>query len=182
MTTNKWLIGVVVLLVVMNISAIVTMLYHKKQEIKAEEVTLQEITAGAGPSIKYSGRWFKDELGLTREQMREFSGFNPSFRQKTGYINRQLTEKRKLMLDEMAAENSDTIKLNILADSIGKLHSELKKATYSYYLEFKRICTPEQHDKLMLIFNEMFGGNVPMGGRGMGMPGGRGRGIRWKNN
>lgn len=166
----------------MNISTIVTMLFHKKQETKAEEITLQEITTGSGSSMKYSGRWFRDELGLTREQMKEFSGFNPSFRQKAGYINRQLTETRKLMLDEMAAENSDTMKLNILADSIGMLHSELKKATYSYYLEFKRICTPEQNEKLMRVFDEMFEGNVPSGGRGRGMQGGRGRGMHWRNN
>jgi hypothetical protein len=71
----------------------------------------------------------------------------------------------------------------MLSDSIGMLHSELKKITYSYYLEFKRISTPEQKEKLNEIFSRMFEGEIPAG-QGKGMQG-RGFGKRhgqYKNN
>lgn len=177
----KTFIWIITLLLIINISAIVTMLYHKKQEKQSEGVSNSYVEAmQSQPSMQYSGRWFRDELQLTREQMAEFSQFNPVFRQKVRSINFDLADKRQQMLDELAAEKSDTTLLNGLSDSIGALHSELKKATYAYYLEFKRICTPDQQEKLHDIFNNMFEGEMPAGGR-RGMQGGRRFGMRWKN-
>lgn len=179
---TKSLIWIIILLLIMNVSAIVTMLYHRTQEKKAEYVSgsYAEATQSA-PSMQYSGRWFRDELQLTGEQMKEFTQFNPAFRQKVRSINIELAQKKQQMLDELAAEKNDTALLNSLSDSIGALHSELKKATYAYYLEFKRICTPGQQEKLHAIFNRMFEGEMP-GGPGKGMQGGRGPGMRWRNN
>lgn len=175
---KKWLIWIVILLLVINLAAIVTMLINRQKNV-AEETPIQATESAS--SMKYSGRWFRDELGLTREQMRAFSGFNPVFRQKIRHINIELVEKRRQMLEEMADKNSDTTRLNQLSDSIGMLHSDLKKATYSYYLEFKQICTKEQQDKLKQIFSMMFEGELPAGpGRGMQ---GRGRsGMRQGQN
>jgi Spy/CpxP family protein refolding chaperone len=163
---KKWYIWVALILIVINLSALITMMINSKHD-KAYEMQ-SGVSSEESASVKYSGRWFRDELGLTREQMREFQHFNPSFRQKVRNINSELEEKRKHMLDEMDAENSDTARLNILSDSIGMLHSELKKKTYSYYLEFKRISTPEQKEKLKDIFSRIFEGEIPAGpGRGM---------------
>jgi Spy/CpxP family protein refolding chaperone len=179
----KILTWIIILLLIMNVSAIVTMLYHKSQEEKAEIVSGNPVAAiQSGPTMKYSGRRFRDELGLTSDQMREFSRFNPIFRQKLRDLNIRLLRKRQEMIDELAVDKSDTTMLNSLSYSIGELHSELKKATYAYYLEFKRICTPEQKEKLNSIFNNMFEGETPVVGPGRGMQG-RGRlGMRNRNN
>lgn len=164
---KKWLIWIVILLLVINLTAIITILFNRKQDV-AEEMPIQGDQPESASSMKYSGRWFRDELGLTGDQMREFSGFNPAFRQKVRHINIELIEKRRQMLEEMAAENSDTARLDQLSDSIGMLHSDLKEATYFYYLEFKRISTAEQQEKLKQIFSIMFEGELPAGpGRGM---------------
>jgi hypothetical protein len=174
---KKWLTWIAILLLVINITAIITLLYTRKQEKEAGEKTFAADSSVSVPSMEYSGRWFRDELGLTREQMREFSQFNPTFRQEVRKINIELFAKRGLMLDEMTAENSDTSRLNMLSDSIGMLHSELKKATYSYFLEFKRICTADQEEKLIQIFRRMFEGEIPAG-PGRGMQGGGRSGMR----
>lgn len=179
---QKTFIWIIILLLIMNVSAIVTMLYHKKQENKAAEVSESTVAAmQQGPSMQYSGRWFRDELGLTGSQMREFSRFNPVFRQKVRNINIELLKEKQKMLDELAREKSDTTLLNELSDSVGALHSKLKRATYAYYLEFKKICTPEQQEKLNSIFNRMFEGETPAG-PGRGMQGGGRYGRRWRNN
>jgi len=180
---KKWYIWVALILIVINITALITMLINSKHE-KVYEMPSGVISEESALSVKYSGRWFRDELGLTREQMREFQRFNPSFRQKVRNINSELGEKRKHMLDEMNAEKSDTARLNMLSDSIGMLHSELKKITYSYYLEFKRISTPEQQKKLKEIFSRMFEGEIPAE-PGRGMQGGGRYGMRrgqYQNN
>lgn len=172
MKTNRWLIWIVVLLLIMNISAVFTMLYHKKQERRVETPFIAADPELA-ESMRYSGRWFRDELGLSGEQMREFSQFNPVFRQKLRSINIELNNVKMEMLNEMKAENSDKTRLDMLSDSIGALHSELKKVTYSYYLDFKKILNPEQQEKLDLIFAGMFRGEIPAGGPGRGMQRGR---------
>lgn len=176
---KKWIIWIAILLLVINLTAIITILFNRKQNVAEESIQADQPESAS--SMKYSGRWFRDELGLTRDQMREFSGFNPVFRQKVRHINIELSEKRRLMLEEMAAENSDTSRLNQLSDSIGMLHSDLKEATYSYYLEFKRISTAEQQEKLKQIFSMMFEGELPAR-PGRGMQGGGRFGLRRGNN
>lgn len=180
---KKWYIWVALILIVINLSALITMLINSKHE-KAYETLSKESSEESALSMKYSGRWFRDELELTGEQMKEFQRFNPSFRQKVRNINSELGEKKKLMLDEMNTEKSDTARLNMLSDSIGMLHAELKKITYTYYLEFKRISTPEQQEKLKEIFSRMFEGEIPAG-PGRGMQGGGRYGMRrgqYQNN
>jgi hypothetical protein len=66
----------------------------------------------------------------------------------------------------------------MLSDSIGMLHSELKKITYTYYLDFKRISTPEQQQKLKEIFWLIFEGEIPAG-PGRGMQGSGRHGMRY---
>jgi Spy/CpxP family protein refolding chaperone len=166
----------------MNVSAIVTILSNKRQENKSEEISKSMVTnIQSGPSMQYSGRWFRDELQLTPEQRKEFSRFNPVFRQKLRTINIGLSEEREKILDELTKETSDTVLLNNLSDSIGQLHSELKKVTYAYFLEFKRICTPEQEEKLHSIFKNMFEVETPAAGPGQGMKHGRRTGMHQRN-
>lgn len=180
MKTGKWLIWVTALLLVMNISAVLTMVYHKKQETRTEN-SLKSVANESEASVRYSGRWFRDELGLTKEQMNEFARFNPPFRQKIRSINIELNNLKMSMLDEMDSDDSDTARLNLLSDSIGMLHAELKKVTYNYYLEFRRIVNPEQKEKLRQIFSGMFEGAIPAG-PGRGMQGGKRFGMRRVNS
>lgn len=166
----------VVILAVMNLSMVITVLYSKYQTGK--------IDAGSGTSLKqteldsekYSGRYFRDQLNLSDEQMEKFKEINPVFRPKARSITLELAEKRRLMFSEMTTARSDTSKLNALCDSIGHLHSNLKKITYWYYLELKSICSPQQQSKLEQVFGEMFNNDVSLGsgkGNQRGWQGGR---------
>jgi hypothetical protein len=85
------------------------------------------------------------------------------------------------MLTEMASAKSDTTKLNMLSDSIGYMHSRLKKLTYKYYLDIKIICNKEQQQKLEQLIREMFANDAPMGFPGRGGMRGMGQG-KGKNN
>ena len=85
------------------------------------------------------------------------------------------------MLTEMAKKNSDNNKLNMLSDSIGYLHSNLKKLTYRYYIDIKSICNQEQQKKLEQLFGEIFASEMHMGQNGKGNPNGRRYGRRFNN-
>jgi hypothetical protein len=178
---NNWMVWAIVALALLNITTLITVVYHKNQIIEKEVVTTSDTVKSESASVKYSGRYFRDELNLSNEQMSMFSHFNPEFRQEVREINLKLAEKRHAMLVEMAQKNSNKDRLNLLSDSIGYLHANLKKVTYMYYLNFKSICSQDQQKKLEQLFGEMFNSDIQMGQNGRGGQGGRRYGWRNKN-
>jgi len=179
--TNYWMVLAIIVLAVMNLTTFITVLYNKNRTENNEIVSAREQATTETASLRFSGRYFRDELNLSTEQMNSFSDFNPEFRQNVFTINRSLDKKRREMLDEMAKRNCDTTILNNISDSIGYLHASLKKQTYQYYLSFKRICNDEQLIKLEQLFGEMFTSDVQMRQNGRGGQGGRRYGWRNKN-
>jgi hypothetical protein len=111
--------------------------------------------------------------------MTTFVEFNPAFRENVRNINMDLNLFRQEMLSEMAAEKCDTIRLNTLSDSIGTLHANLKKVTYKYYIDLKKICDQQQQERLKQLFGGMFVTDIQTGQHGKGGPYGRGRGRRF---
>jgi Spy/CpxP family protein refolding chaperone len=167
------MVWAIVVLAVMNTSTILTIAYHRHQSGQATSITLPDQFQTEDASVKYSGRYFRDQLNLNRDQMNRFVEFNPVFRQQARSINISLERIRHQMLTEMAAKNSDDNKLNLLSDSIGYLHSGLKKLTFKYYLDIKNICDQQQQKKLEQLFGEMFTSDVRMGHNEKRGPNGR---------
>ena len=175
------MVWAIVILAVMNISTLASIMYHKYQSEKTETISVSEQQQLEADSEKFSGRYFRDQLNLSSDQMDKFKEINPVFRPKARNITIELAEKRKQMLNEMSAEKSDTLRLNALSDSIGQLHSNLKIITYRYYMEIKSICNQEQQRKLEQLFGEMFANDSPMGYPGKGGQRGWQHGRRLNN-
>jgi len=153
----------IVFLALMNITTLLTILYHQNRYEKTEFNSANVQDMSENSSIRYSGRYFRDNLNLNKEQMNKFVEFNPDFRQKARSININLERVRRNMLAEMSAKNSDKSKLDMLSDSIGYLHANLKKLTYKYYLDIKDICNQNQQKKLKQLFGEIFKSDFMMG-------------------
>jgi uncharacterized membrane protein len=180
-TVNKggWMIWAIVALAVMNIATIATVIYNRNHTGQVAYYS-HSATGEDGASLRFSGRYFRDRLELDRDQMTRFRDFNFSFRQNAREINLSLGKIRREMLAEMSSENTDTVRLSVLSDSVGLLHAQLKKETYRYYMNFKNICNREQKEKLDSMFGEMFVIDGPAGN----MQGGqnrRGRGRQMLN-
>jgi hypothetical protein len=178
---NNWIVWAIAVLAIMNLATLITVVYHKNKFSEKEVVVMPDQAKSESTSVKYSGRYFRDELNLSDEQMKRFSEFNPEFRQKVMAINRNLDSKRHEMLIEMAEKNCDTNRLNLLSDSIGYLHASLKKQTYLYYMNFKHICNAQQQEKLEQLFGEMFSSDVQTRQKGRGGQHGRRFGQRTNN-
>jgi len=171
----------IVALAVLNLTTILTIIYSRSQNGQVNAVPETGIIQSENASARFSGRYFRDQLGLNNEQMSRFKEFNPGFRQHVRDININLVHLRQQMLEEMSAPDSDTSKLDLLSDSVGYLHADLKKLTYRYYLDFKKICNKQQKEKLDQLFGEMFATDIHTGQYGPGGPYGRGRGRRFNN-
>ncbi len=153
---HTFLVWAVVILAVMNISTLATILFHKHYSTDAVRNTAPDSQQLETDAEKFSGRYFRDKLNFDSEQMEEFRSFNPEFRQQAKVITIELAQLRKQMHVEMSANNSDTAKLNALSDSIGRLHSSLKKLTYKYYIDMKNICNTDQQKQLEQLFGALF--------------------------
>ena len=171
----------IILLALMNISTILTILYKRHKADGGQIGNLSEQAISENPSIKFSGRYFRDKLELTPQQMARFREFNPVFRRKVQDISYELSEMRYRMLMEMSARSVDSSKLNHLCDSIGYLHAGLKRYTYGYYLDLKNICNKEQQLKLEHLFNDMFAQDILTGHKGKMEQAGRRRGKKFNN-
>ncbi len=178
---NRWMVWAIVVLAIMNLTTLFTILYHNSKSEEAEYVSAPGKIMSDSTSVKYSGRYFRDQLNLSREQMNRFVEFNPVFRQQARNVNINMERIRKQMLLEMAAKNSDKNKLDNLSDSIGYLHAKLKKLTYMYYLNIKSMCDQQQQKNLEQLFGEMFTSEMPVGQNGKGSPNGRRYGRRLNN-
>jgi hypothetical protein len=178
---KRWMVWAIVALAIMNISTLMTILYHNYQSKDEGFVTPQGQVQSENTSVKYSGRYFRDQLDLSNEQMSRFVTFNPSFRQQAISINLHLENIRNQMLLELASKNTDVNKLYSLSDSIGNLHTDLKKLTFKYYLDIKNICNQHQQKKLEQLFSEMFVGDIQIGHNMNGGPN-RGRYGRRSSN
>ena len=162
------MIWTIVVLAIMNITTLTTIVCHKYKsgtEQAGNGVQQKQLEVD---SEKFSGRYFRDQLNFSSEQMDKFREFNRPFRMQARAITIELAEKRKAMLTEMASPVSDTVRLNTLSDSIGSMHSKLKKLTYGYYLDLKNVCDKEQQKKLEQLFKEMFTNDAQMAFPGRG--------------
>jgi Spy/CpxP family protein refolding chaperone len=160
-TKNKVLIWVIVILAAINVSTLLTIIYHiHSSKIATTEFRRHNLEP---ETEKFSGRFFRDRLGLSKEQMDSFRESNRKFRRQAYDLTVNLSQKRNEMLEEMDKEHPDTTKLFNLSNDIGRMHSELKVLTYKYYLDIKNICTPEQKAVLRNLFKDMFGNDEKMG-------------------
>lgn len=148
---NKYriLIWAIVILVATNLSMGLSFLYHKQQDKKLAEQT--EMEAIELPAQQRT-RFFREQLNLEPQQMEIFRELNRNFNRTAWQINHRLESLRIEMVTEMGRKNPDRKKLEKIAYEIGKLHTQIKNETISYYLEMKEICNEEQQEKLNEIF------------------------------
>lgn len=156
------LIWTVVLLVILNLTTIGTILYHNYRE----NIDTKNIVLNAEGNTMLNGRFFRQTLGFNEEQMDVFRKANREFRPKANTIILQIDSLKSEMFTELKKSQSDTVRLNKLSLETGALHSELKEETNRYYLKIKRVCTPEQLDKLQITFTPLFR-NEPCNGNGI---------------
>lgn len=177
---QKILLWSAAVLLVLNISTLATIGFHSIRDYNSSksEETINQARTDDG-SEKMSGRYFRDNLMLSQEQMKVFFKINQQFRNEAFSIQIKLSEVRKNMLAEMATESADTVKLNSLSSELGSLHARLKVISYQYFMGIRSICTPEQKIKLLEIFKIFFDTEIPIGNPGSGR---NRRGQGWRNN
>jgi len=173
--TNKYriLIWIIVILVATNLSTIGSFYYHRISEAKTPETKQENQNAIPG---EQRTRFFRDQLNLNDEQLDQFRENNRTFNRTARGIEMNLTQLREDLITELGKQNPDSARLNQMAVEVGNNHRELKLVTTTFYLDMKRICTPDQQVKLHELFQSMLNKdnqvNLPRPGN---------QGGRWRN-
>lgn len=153
--TLRWF---VVLLVLLNLSTIISIVYHKYQETGDNDV----IVFDASSESRLNGRYFRQTLGFNNNQMEAFRQANRTFQPKANAIIFRIDSMKNDVFTELKNDNSDTVKLGHLSENIGIQHSALKKAINQFYLEIKDVCTTEQKEQLNEVFSPLFKNQYPV--------------------
>ncbi len=153
-TRSRILIWLVIILLIINISAVITILYS----IKARNEL--RFSAGKFSHDKefihhHPGKSFKNCMNLNELQHQQFRTAKHRFFLEAGKLSGQMHEKRIEFINELASDKPDTIKIQEIANEIGSLHAKLKYQTYKHYIEMKSVCTKEQEEKLINLFKSM---------------------------
>lgn len=151
-TKKNILIIAIIVLVIINISALATIFYNKRvAPIEKEEVKLQR------ERIQQSGMYgyFKEALNLNDDQFVDFKNINQEYFYKTQEIGSLLNDSRHQLLIELSEENIDKNKIDSIARNIGTLHYELKLLTSEHFIELKNICNYDQQVMLEKMFFRM---------------------------
>lgn len=145
MTRDRLLIWAVLLLLAINIATIITAVRHSAKSKPADSQNTQVIDNARQ-------MFFRDQLGLTDLQEREFARLNRSFSQDARRISSKLGQLRIEMIDELSKAEPDMQVIEKITVEIGSLHKELKKETAGFYMGMKAVCTTEQQKQLKVIF------------------------------
>jgi len=148
-----WILLVGILLVT-NISTIVSVVYHLRHEPAIEQPAKTVEMPG-----EQRARFIKEKLGLAEIQMDQVRNANRRFNRAARQITMEMEALRQKFVEEMTKENADTSRLDEISESIGHQHEKLKVATYTFYLELKKVCTPKQKEKLAELFQSLVSTN-----------------------
>jgi len=144
---NRLIFWALIILVVINISALGSFLLVKKNQVPANRCAPEEQQCMA----------FRDELNLTEEQMLLVNAINKNYRESAGPIVLAIKEARTAILTELENEVPDTSRLNSLTNQLALLQMKIQKENIKQYSELKRVCTPEQAQRLSALYRDLYG-------------------------
>jgi Spy/CpxP family protein refolding chaperone len=163
---NRTVFWILIFLVLINITALATYFIYMRKPAS-------DPTPGSGFK---QGIALRQELSLTSEQSSKVNTINAAYKVSSEPIVAAIKEKKAVLLEELSKDNTDTTLVAILADEVVTEQKKLQMANIKQFLDLKRVCTPEQTQRLSQIYSELYG--CENNGQGKGHGKGQGKGYR----
>ncbi len=142
--TLLWVLGA---LLIINLAATGTIIYKMKAEPK------QQRPGNEKPCVQ---KYLQQELGLSSAQTREFARLKKAHHDSLRVIHNVMAEKRFLISQTMVLPEPDTALIEKTTEELGVLYSQTRRMFVSHYFELRKICKPQQQEKLAKIFSGAF--------------------------
>jgi len=144
---RKLLILGVVILVIVNISALLTIFYNCR---------FKSIERPSGPPRSFD--FLRHELALNDSQIVQLEAQRAAFDKQIDKFRLKLREKREALVEELRSDEPDSGRIDQLVEEIGELQTDLEKKAIRGILQGKAILTPEQREKLLRMFEHRLQG------------------------
>lgn len=145
---NRVVVWVLAGLLVLSLSALGTMLYHR---------FCGRIPQKAQKDCGMRCNLLTEELGLSDTQAKKIGEIRAGHRVSAMAITDSLRSRRSELVTGLGQENPDTLHLRQLAQRIGTLQTMLTNMTIDQYFLIRNECTPEQQEKLSSLYYEIMG-------------------------
>lgn len=166
---NRNLIITIVLLALLNVTALF-LLWYGNPSRQAQFNNEKNIEQGNERIQNLLG----NELGFDEEQINQFLKVRDDHKKRTSEIQDNIRQIKKQMLNVILQDNPPAV----LSDSLLKLSleniSKLDNLTFEHFLKIRKICKPEQLDKLKILLNDFYREGPEMGMDGGPPPRGAG--------
>jgi Spy/CpxP family protein refolding chaperone len=142
---NKILTFGLILLFIVNISALVTFAYNRwvKPQSKFHS-----------PNSVESAPLMPRQLSLSHEQLKCFRDIRSSYDAEIKEIQAQIQVKRRTLVGQMKKETPDMTSIDKLIEEISRLQAEMQKRAVLNLFKEKEVLTPEQREKFFRMFED----------------------------
>lgn len=164
--TNRTVFWILIFLVMINITALATYYIYMRKPVN-------EPVPGSGMK---RGIVLQQELALTPDQSLAVNKINSSYQASSEPIVEAIREKKSELLEELSKADTDSAALTKLTNDVVNEQKKLQMANIKQFLDLKKVCTPEQTQKLSQIYAGLYGFEQTGKGRGQGK--GNGKGLR----
>ncbi|MFZ4520212.1 MAG: Spy/CpxP family protein refolding chaperone [Bacteroidales bacterium] len=144
---NRLIFWVLVILVIINVTALVSFFLFSKPQPQAPCCSPAEQQCVA----------FRDQLNLTAEQTGKVSLINENYEASAGPTAAAIKSTRDAILTELEKELPDTMQIASLIDRLAGLQVSIQKDNIKQYSELKKVCTPEQAQRLSALYRDLYG-------------------------
>ncbi len=141
------LIFALIVLVIVNVSALVTIIHGRWSRIP-------HFRGERGPEHPLA--LFREQLELDDSQLAELKARRSLFETELAEVHNKMEEGRKALMEELRAESPDTVRIDGLIDEIGMLQAQVQKRAIRHMLQEQEILTPEQREKMFSMFDRHF--------------------------
>lgn len=166
-TKNRILIWIVIAAFAINISAIVTILYHVNNgKCRIENADFRHKKHDV----------FKKDLNLSPEQETQFMEMKKASRAAVEPIVMKMKEQRKNLMNVLFEKTPDTLNIKQISNEIQQSQTLLLQHTIKHYLDLKKILKEDQQEKLNFLYQDLFGCDKMEMGKKCGSSCGKGDG------
>lgn len=160
-TKRNILIAAIAVLILINLSAIGTLIYKNIQDQRPQSQQFERFERNRD-SRDFDHKSFeqrlRNELQLNDEQFVQFKDERRKAYMESKTVIRELNTIKRQMMEELGKDNPSMEKLKSYSREIGDMHVELKIISIDHYFRLREICTPEQEKKLKEFYMRIFPG------------------------
>lgn len=155
---KRYLIFVSIVLVILNISTML-MLWLDRPVHRRVPVP----PPFAGQEQKHLRQQLKVELGFDDSQINQYFELRHDHRQKIQRLETEIGQIKRQMFDEVLRENSLPMLSDSLLEQAQEKQAQIEQLTFQHFLDLKKLCKPDQQDKLKMLMHELFQRQHPGG-------------------